>query len=231
MSHCVIVLGGHRCGTSLVAGVLHHLGLPAGLDESPEHLLQGARGNPGGHYEDRIALRLHQRMLGNDRWRDPQPERFDLSAEVREEYRRHLMRRAEAAPRWCLKDPRLCFLLPMLATTLDELAIPFSVVTAVRRSADAISSLRERNPMPDVKAASLVQRYEGARRAGVAWLKERYTPVLAVHYEKLIAAPVAQVARIAAFCKVPATAAATSLVQPSRHNPSESPDPGDIIPR
>jgi hypothetical protein len=214
-SRGIIVLGGHRCGTSLVAGVLHHLGIPAGLDESPQSLLQGRPDNPTGHFEDRHALVLHRRMLRHDRWRDPQPERFVLSEEVRGAYRRHLSRRAARARLWCLKDPRLCFLLPVLATTLDELQVPFSVVTVVRRLGGTAASLIRRNRMGRAEAMRIACRYEGARRAGVAWLAERGVPLLAVRYGSLRRTPAAEVARLACFTGVVNTPEAVAFVQPA----------------
>lgn len=218
LSRCIIVLGGHRTGTSLIAGILHRLGIPAALDESPENLLQGGAGNPEGHYEDRVALELHRRMLGRDRWRDPRPEQFELTADLRNAYRLHLLQRAESAPLWCLKDPRLCFLLPILALTLDELAIPTSVVTVSRKSVDTIDSLCRRNRFKRTQASAIVHRYEGARRAGVAWLTERGAPVLSVAYEDLLGSPADEVERLARFAAVPVTEAAIGFVRTDRRN-------------
>ena len=72
MGTAIIVLGGHRSGTSCVAGIIHRLGVPLG-----EHLLGPGVGNPVGHFEDLAFYHLHRLILGENRdpkaWRYPGP--------------------------------------------------------------------------------------------------------------------------------------------------------------
>src|SRR5215469_670527 len=95
MSTAIIVLGGHRSGTSCAAGILHHLGVPVG-----EKLLGANTGNPAGHFEDVEFLRLHKRILGEDSdvaaWRHPTPE-FNA---YRDEYRALIDRRNRDHALW-----------------------------------------------------------------------------------------------------------------------------------
>ncbi|HMB65244.1 MAG TPA: hypothetical protein VKO42_00060, partial [Patescibacteria group bacterium] len=55
----VVVIGMHRSGTSLVAGIMQCLGVDMG-----SNLLSGNRGNPLGFFEDEDILDLNKRILG-----------------------------------------------------------------------------------------------------------------------------------------------------------------------
>jgi hypothetical protein len=55
---CVIVLGMHRSGTSVLTGTLGLLG--AAL---PTDLVEAAPSNPKGHFESRSVYNIHERLL------------------------------------------------------------------------------------------------------------------------------------------------------------------------
>ena len=60
----IIVLGGHRSGTSAVAGVCHELGLFMG-----QSLIGKSRDNARGHFEDVEFVALNKAIVGD--WRRP----------------------------------------------------------------------------------------------------------------------------------------------------------------
>jgi sulfotransferase family protein len=104
MMNPIIVVGPGRCGTSCVAGILHHLGVFMG-----ERLLSAHPTNPYGHFEDRDFLDLNigrlEKGLSKEEW----------EIGVRELIER---RRVFGTP-WGWKDPRTCNLLRDYLRLLD----------------------------------------------------------------------------------------------------------------
>lgn len=211
----IIVLGGHRCGTSSVAGVIAHLGIPASL---PGDQIEASPSNPRGHFEDATLCRLHERMLGAGGWRNPQL-RETPPRELQVEYDKHLRRRAAAAARWCVKDPRLCLLLPYLIQRLRELEITHRIVGVDRAPESAAESLQQRQGLSLEAARRIAWLYEGARRAQLAWVRESTdVRVMQFGYRELLRDPAKGVRRLAAFLEVSATACAVDSLDPGlRH--------------
>jgi hypothetical protein len=207
----VIVLGGHRCGTSAIAGAIAHLDIPAAL---PGDEIGASPSNPRGHFEDRTLVRLHQRMLGRGRWCDPRPP-ISLPSDLLAQYDTHLRRRAAASERWSIKDPRLCVLLPSLLNRLHCLEIAPAVVSVTRDPQAAADSLRRRHRMLPADARAIAWLYEGARRAQIAWLVSQTSiPVLQLEYVQVLADRDAAVATLARFLDVQPTSAAVEFLDP-----------------
>lgn len=110
MSRQVIVLGVHRSGTSCMAGVLHHLGIPTGY-----RLLPADRNNRAGHYEDMDFLFLNNYLIGN--WMQPET-RFRKGADLL--YEPLIRHRDQDFPVWAAKDPRFCITLPLFIGKLSD---------------------------------------------------------------------------------------------------------------
>ncbi len=91
---CIIVLGCYRSGTSAVAGILHHLGVPMGKKFDPP-----TKNNMQGFWEDIEFKTLHTQ--------------FDLNREVRNPelttmYVDLIKQREAEYSLWGIKDPLLC---------------------------------------------------------------------------------------------------------------------------
>lgn len=164
----IIILGGHRSGTSVTARLIHELGFPAA--PSPRRLLRPQPGrerdNPDGYFEDIAFVRLHRRMLGEHvqslgGWRNPRRDDAVL-ARSRSRYRELLRERAEAGPCWSLKDPRLCLLGDLLFAALAELEIASRVVTTVRPLSEVVGSLTRRG-LCEADAQRLAEVFEAGR--------------------------------------------------------------------
>jgi hypothetical protein len=212
----IIVLGGHRCGTSSVAGAIAQLGIPAAL---PGDDIGASPSNPRGHFEDSTLVRLHQRMLGPGGWRDPQPP-IATATQLLPRYDGHLQSRAAAAERWLIKDPRLCFLLPVLTNRLQSLNFDLSVIGVTRRLPAVAESLRRRHRMSLAAAQRIAWLYEGARRTQVAWIATLPSlPLLQLDYDEILAERNAAVSRLAQFLGVEPTTAAVEFLDPGlRHH-------------
>lgn len=106
----LLVLGMHRSGTSLLAGLLHQAGVSMG-----DSLLPPEQGNPRGLYEDSRYVKWHEALLAHNRDPDPDlcgsrwllrepPPRLDWEKVSREAKAAIPAPSARAA--WGWKDPR-----------------------------------------------------------------------------------------------------------------------------
>lgn len=185
------VLGMHRSGTSVVAGILDRLGLDGG---SRETMFDADRFNADGYWEQRPLVEMHDRMLRRlGGWASAPPARSchtmpERLADVAPAEIHGLLSRFDAP--WFVKDPRHCLLLPVWTSVLgsDDLAI-----AVVREPEGVIRSLRHRNGYGWALAAGLWERYTRDLLVGLAG-----RPCLVVRYERLLAEPRALTTGIAA---------------------------------
>ena len=116
VSDGIIVLGMHRSGTSALTGMLHHLGCALG-----NRIMPAEKGvNEKGFWENDDIVRINEEILSEIRrsWDDPRlyPDEWwesekilDYSNEIYELIENELL----IHPIWCIKDPRICRLLPL----------------------------------------------------------------------------------------------------------------------
>jgi len=132
----LLILGGHRSGTSLVSGLLWHAGLHMG------ELVLGGPDNPRGFFESAEVLAAHEALLAAQErdWTCP-PHRLDphtcdlgpLAAVVHD-------LAAPGGP-WGVKDPRLLYLLPAWVELLPAMRL----IGVLRHPAAVAASLTARN--------------------------------------------------------------------------------------
>ncbi len=144
MSVPVAIVGMHRSGTSLVAGLLARAGLPMG-----DALLGANEHNPHGHHEDTAFLGLHDRLLAANRtdWTlMDAPEDLEVPDALRDEAARLATRRGleTGGGAWGWKDPRTTVFLPLWEELLPELR----VVVVFRRAATVAAGRRRRRHTP-----------------------------------------------------------------------------------
>jgi len=189
------------------------MGIPVAL---PGDVIGPSPSNLRGHFEDATLCRLHQRLLGKGGWRDPHPPQA-IPDDLLARYDAHLHRRSEAAL-WAVKDPRLCFLLPVLTDRLRAIDVAYRVVSVARDTEAVAESLRRRQRMSLDAARRIAWLYEGARRVQIGRLMADGVPLLELRFEEVLADRDAAVARLAAFLEVDPTPAAAAFLDPSlRH--------------
>jgi glycosyltransferase involved in cell wall biosynthesis/predicted nucleic acid-binding Zn-ribbon protein len=142
----IIVLGMHRSGTSALTNALGKMGIYIGEEGE---LTAKSWENPHGFFERRDARRICDSLLhgaGADWWKvsafDPGNIERDVLTQQRKEIRELtslLNERGRLA--WALKEPRLCFLLPVFRSALTN---PFSILV-YRHPIEVARSLRRRN--------------------------------------------------------------------------------------
>jgi hypothetical protein len=158
-----VVLGTHRCGTSLLANMLRVLGVPLG---GP--LLGSRPGNLAGLWEHEEIVHVQEellRSLGRQWfWQGggaPMPagwlqKRSTISA--RKKLQKITSREIQAnGGRWGFKDPRTSRLLPLWMQIIEELGLKPKFVISLRDPQGMADSLYRRDRMP-------------ADAAGILWL-------------------------------------------------------------
>jgi hypothetical protein len=183
----VLVLGAHRSGTSLLAGIVAALGLAPG---PAERLRAPDQFNPGGYYEDRAVVKWHDAILQRcGGWASAPPDSVAVSASdiaalatVLAPYATH---------RWFVKDPRQCLVLggwEQARGTVDR------AVAIVRAPADATVSLRRRSTYPPATGFALWERYNNDLLRCLAG-----RPTLLLTHDRLVDRPIDTIAKIVEF--------------------------------
>lgn len=200
MARFIGVMGPGRCGSSAVAGVLHHAGVPMGVELIGPH----PRWNARGHFEDRhmhwlnrlVAYRLaHHESIHNETLHR-YPGLLEFAGMPRSELL-GMVEQALAArqrtPLWGMKCIMLGLIYPHIETLLPD---DRRLVLVEREREATIRSRMAHSNLTYAAAAAL--RDHLAQRAESSALAAG-CPVLQVSYERLCADPESQVARILGF--------------------------------
>lgn len=198
----VVVAGMHRAGTSVVARGL----LALGVDLGDALMSADLRMNARGFFEDTDIVRLDDALLdahGAD-WKnvallDGLDWESSVHAGARSDARRLLESKLARTGHFGFKDPRVARLLPFWQRVFADMRVTDAYVIAVRHPLAVVDSLTARDSL-DV------------RRSGWLWLTHlvcalRYTQGrsrVVVDYDRLLAAPARELARIATALVLPA---------------------------
>jgi hypothetical protein len=142
----VLVVGVGRSGTSLVSGMLGHLGF-----HIPQPEVKADDTNPRGFGEPRWVVDFHTRLLRSHRVtvNDARPgawETMDAIADdaaARAELRDWLSTQFREAGRLVVKDPRTVWFLPLWIRSAGQLGLDASFVTMLRHPAEVVTSARK----------------------------------------------------------------------------------------
>lgn len=174
---CIIILGMHRSGSSLVARLFHEWGVFLG-----EKLLAADGINPDGYFENLEIVRMNDRLLATRSASWSQPEMItDVSAQIRREVEALVSR--SKTKLWGWKDNRTAFTFKIYEPYLENVLFVVcrrqkdSVVRSLMRSHRHLFSEAQRT---EDYMGSLYDRYYAAIEA----VAKDY-PRLDVHYEDL----------------------------------------------
>jgi hypothetical protein len=157
-SHGVYVLGMHRSGTSLVAGLVDHLGIDGGPRDS---MIDADQFNDDGYWEQRPLVDWHDKILARLRgWASapPPPPTPQTAATIIAEFGPGSAKLIERlyGVQWFMKDPRMCLLLWLWTETRGERDLAVVVI----RDADGVArSLNRRNGYSKALSVALWERY------------------------------------------------------------------------
>jgi hypothetical protein len=149
--NAILILGMHRSGTSALSRVLNLMGMQLGSDLMPP----APDNNETGFWEHRIFQWINRRIfesvgrewdsvlsLPPKWWEQPQMEGFreELKAVIQGEFGNSAL--------WGLKDPRVCFMLPLWQPLLAQLHCRTQCVLTFRNPMEVARSLQKRDGLP-----------------------------------------------------------------------------------
>ena len=153
-----VVLGMHRSGTSVLAGMLHRLGVNMGTGQRGDAWIGKHWSNPQGHFENPRFVDLDRRILGLGVSEIKVPPFWDQIAARRTLFSAQVGRlvRTSEAPQWGFKDP--------WAVLAIEAYLPFlhkPRFVLCHRPADEIArSMERRDGVPASETVGLVELFE-----------------------------------------------------------------------
>lgn len=155
----VLVLGMHRSGTSVLTGVLQHMGLYLG-----EGLISPNSYNPKGYFEHIEINSLNDQILTalGSSWYDPLPLKMPdipLIMHCIHNIKKTIQKNFEHVEHFGLKDPRLCILLPYYLVALEDLGYTVKFIIILRNPFEIAASLETRDAMPHENALRLTEKY------------------------------------------------------------------------
>lgn len=144
---CLLVSGMHRSGTSMVTGILRHLGCAA-----PKTLMPANFANETGYYESGPIAHLNDRILAAaglswDSWKSINPDWFtsETASAFRDEAYTLLTEEFEGASLFALKDPRLSHLLPFWTPIFEAYRLRVVSLHICRLPVNVAASLTRRD--------------------------------------------------------------------------------------
>jgi glycosyltransferase involved in cell wall biosynthesis len=160
MKECVVVLGMHRSGTSVLTGLLSILGCYTGFD-----LMKPTEDNPKGYFENNKIYMLNKKILeeNNASWDDYNFILNNISVEKYKVYvkeaKKVLEEELKYVEKTVIKDPRLCVLFPIWKQALNDLGIQIKIIFAYRNPLEVAYSLKQRDAIPLEKGIMLWSHY------------------------------------------------------------------------
>jgi hypothetical protein len=201
-SIAVVVLGAGRSGTSATTRALAAIGVDLGDDLRP-----GGGKNPTGFFEDQALLEVNKRLkralhIRGDSVRLIEDAEWDAPAiaALRAEAVERIRGRFGGRPLWGYKYGRTLRLLPFWRAVYDELGLDVRYVVALR------------NPLSVARSRGALDARRGTQeKSDLEWLvnvvpyfrQVRERPFVVVDYDRVMAEPTAELARIARVLALP----------------------------
>ena len=187
---CVIVLGCYRSGTSAVAGVLHHLGVPMGKQFDPP-----TKNNIKGYWEDVEFKKFHQFFDTNNK-------------QLMDDYAALIKSREDEHKLWGLKDPLLCLLLDQF---VSNLSCKHKLIICRRSIEDISSSIsRAMGEQDALRYMPLAKHYLESMEKQISLYKGN---CLILNHEDTLMNPGVTVGALAGFLSIPITDEALSYIE------------------
>jgi len=191
MKRCIVVLGMHRSGTSMLAGMLARMGVDFGDDLLPP--IEGV--NDKGFWEHRRLVELNEWFLSRlgRSWYSPEPlpagwqcgKDAQLYTKQALSFIKSAFGNSEV---FGLKDPRLCLFLPLWQQIFNQLGVAPQYLVISRSPLEIAMSLYRRDRIPPMLGLYLDRKYRSAISAsGIAFSASLEYSVLLLRWKKIAA--------------------------------------------
>lgn len=160
MKECIVILGMHRSGTSVLTGLLNILGCYPGAD-----MMLPAKDNPKGFFENIKIHNLNEKILyeNDSAWDDSLFSADQISLKNKQEYvqqaKNIILEELKYANKIIIKDPRICILFSIWEEALTTLNIKIKTIILYRSPMEVALSLKQRNDMPIEQGLLLWSQY------------------------------------------------------------------------
>ena len=199
-----IVLGMHRSGTSVVAGILHFNKITMGTYETfwPRPLPQ----NPKGFYENYDFRKINDTLLQKSGYNIkhyktniPIPE---ISKTTRAKMIKTIERYDSKFEKWGWKDPRTCLTISNWMVIFKEMDLieKVKIIFISRQSLSVARSLKKRNALTLLQGISLWKVY--TERA-INFCELSNIPTIYLSFEEILKKPVIECEKIFKFLSQP----------------------------
>lgn len=149
----VIVMGMHRSGTSMTAGILRQMGVNLGDD-----LISADSNNRAGYFESNEIVRNNAKILHSldRRWTGPKGTLeinldfldSEIKAQTRHNIKQEIRKLSNSGEVWGIKDPRISRLLPFWHEILNDLDVRVLFILCVRHPLEVAESIARRDGLP-----------------------------------------------------------------------------------
>jgi len=195
---CILVLGHPRSGASLVASLLHNLGVymnPTAGDEI------------GNSFEDKEFSDLHKEMLGGS-WLYPTP--YDFS-EYHDRYEVLIKGRAKRDS-WGYKNIGTSFVFQDIIPLIRKYDGDIRIIVVRRAAEESVASLTRRLRLLPFESTETVTKYIAA----VDRAANKFNgPILTVSYRQILKTPPHHIMRLAEFAGVSNDPGVCDIVKPA----------------
>lgn len=160
MKECVVVLGMHRSGTSVLTGLVSLFGGYLGAE-----LMSSTRDNPRGYFENNKVYLLNEKILReqNASWDNYSFVVEDISDHNFQSYVVEAKAIIEGELKYVkstiMKDPRICILFPIWEQALKELGIKIKILFAYRSPLEVAQSIQKRDGIAIEKVLMIWSHY------------------------------------------------------------------------
>lgn len=188
----VLPLGVGRSGTSIIAGLLHNLGVYMGRDFIPIDSY-----NIHGYFEDKEIMLLQSKLLHsiNRSWWNPPLSDLELKncdQTIISELRSIIADRSNCEGVWGWKDPRTKFLLPLYSDLLDNV----HYIIVFRDVLATAMSIMKRDKIDEIAAYYVIQSHTNKLYDIIF---KRQSPTLIMSFQDFFNRPEFEIDRICDF--------------------------------
>lgn len=161
MKKCIVVLGMHRSGTSVLSGLVSLMGCYIGLTDT----MPKRKDNPKGFFENYRIYKFNQNILEENSvsWDEYNFTVKTIDKNTLRKYIDHaktiIQEEFKYVNLFFIKDPRMCILYPIWETALKELKIEIKCIITYRSVIEVSLSLERRNQFAFEKSMMIWSHY------------------------------------------------------------------------